>query len=601
MRTRWALGLLALLACADDNHSLAPLLNRCTQQFDCVHGTCDPLGICTQSASTKPYDFRLQVTPPASSDAGLFAIRTTERITLDGSVALSEIQLAKAVFLSGRVLASDGATALEAELVFTPRDPNALGGALSTFTGPDSTGRSFAIQLVPNRTYDVLVYPRGPDSAKFPPYSFEQTTGDADESHDFVYPALVELKGQIRQENDAGAPLGARVKTRWRDRMVASSSLAEIEAQGSFSVLAPQAVLDSPEKHELVLDLSESTFGRAPLPQNVQIVFDMSKPHSDGRWTMPVLPAPVVFSGSVEISALSNQSASSANVDAQLSWISDFAPPSGDDDKRQTDWCMLRLPGAPKDTFRCSAYVTSNVGADRQVEVLLLPGVYDVVITPLGSLAQVLTPHRERYTIESQPINGIQEGYTFMLNMVTYLAGKVTSASDSKPMPSVTVTARALGVRDGLPEIALYNRSSSQATDATGRFRLAIDVGVYDLIATPPEGSGYAWVLRTNGPLDGKRTQELGMHPQFPVLARGRVVSPSDAGVAMATVNAYAMVPDLAGGTDRAVLIARTTTDSRGDFALQMPPRLGAPEDDLPSDAGVGEEVPRDAGVDAQR
>jgi hypothetical protein len=598
MRVFWATALL-LAACADDNRSLLPLLNRCTPVTDCGRGSsCDPeLGICTLNNIGTPYDFRLRITPPQPNDAGLFAISTTDRITLDGAVKLPALQLAKAVFVSGRVLASDGATTLEAELVFTPHDENALGGELSVLTGPKA---GFSAQLVPNRSYDVMVYPRGPDSESFPPYSFQLATSANDDSHDFTYPALVALTGQVLQENDAGAPKGARIRTRWRDSFVASSSIGQIADQGKFSVLAAETVLSSPDDHELVLDLSELRFNGAVLPQNVQIAFDLSKRNASGRWTMPTLPPPVLFSGSVEISRLSDQPATSANVNAQLTWISDFTPPSGSDDKRQTDWCMLKQPGAPKDAFRCSAYVTSYVNEQQMANVFLLPGVYDVVVAPLGSVAQLLTPHRETYTIQSQPINGVQEGYTFQLDTLTLFAGKVQSPA-RQPMPSVSVSATALRVRDGLPEIALYNRSSSQLSDADGDFQLGVDVGVYDFIAAPPQGSGYAWVLRMNRRLAGDKISLQGMKPQFPILAQGRVISPTDAAVPMATVDAYAMVPNLAGGADRAVLIARTTTNTSGEYALQMPPYLGSPDDVDDSDAGVGEEVPLDAGMDAQR
>ncbi len=607
MLRRYVLGaLLALGACADDSRSSAPLLNRCAVDMECTtRGTfCDQeLGICVQGAASVPYDYQVQITPVAATDAGPLAAASTQRSTLTDAGMLATITVAPAVYARGSVLSAEG-VAMEAELVFTPRDANALGGARSVFT----RGATFEAQLEPGRTYGVLIYPRGADSAKYPPYSFELPMGPADQSASFTYPTLVSLKGHIKDENDRPPPNGLRVKTRLRNRLLASSSIGTVN-NGNFEVFLPQAALSAPAEHELALDLSGASLDGAALPQNVQIVFDMTKMRADGEWTMPVLPRTVLFSGTVESAQLMNASFNLATVNAQLTFISAFPLPPGNMNQSGVDWCQLRLPGAPRDTFRCSAYVSTSV-TDRQFAARLLPGTYDVVIAPSGAaptLQRLATQIETGVKIQNQP-DGMQSGNTFQLSPVTQYRIVVTSPGD-RPMPSVVVSANALGVQADLPEVALYNRSDRQVTLYDGRTRLAVDIGYYDLLASPPEGTGFASVLLFNGriaptaqvsdPLDIDLLPGFALRPQLPVVMRGSAVVANGDKVAQANVDAYALVPDVEGGPDRAVRIARTTTDRDGKFALQMPPRIGS--DDLASSDGGVNDAAADAGLDAQR
>jgi hypothetical protein len=587
-----AVGLLG--ACSDDARSLEPLLNRCAPTVECPRGTsCDrELGICVQDKAELPYDYRVQVTPTLVTDAGQLAVSTAPRATLADGGALLPITVARAVFVRGSVRAADGSKALEAELVFTPREVNSLGGAHSVFTRPGATGHSFDAQLEPDRTYDVVVYPRGADSEKFPPYTFELFMGTVDQSQDFTYPALVSLRGQVHDEDGSAPPPGLRIKTRYRDRLLATSSIGVLDVQGNFEVLLPQRVLDTPAEHELALDLSGVV-----TPQNVQIAFDLAKRRDDDKWVMPVLPSPVRFTATVGRAQMPSA------VNAQLTFMSDFALPAGPNDQRPADWCQLRFPGAAKNTFRCSAYVTVNVGPDLPVAVQLLPGNYKIVIAPsdAASTEQRLATELRTDRYESRP-DGMPNALLFELSLAPRFSSTVRGAGN-QPMPSVLVSANALGVRADLPEVALYNRSDRQTTLADGTATLSVDVGFYDLVAAPPDVSGYAWVLaffnrRIAGP---QQDPEFTLRPQPPVLLRGSALGPGREPVTQANVDAYALVPDLAGGPDRAVRIAHTTTDREGKFALQMPPRIGS-DDDVMSDGGVADAGrAADAGADAQR
>jgi hypothetical protein len=607
MRSPILLGaLLALAACGDDGPSSAPLLNRCVQDFECTGGSkCDPLGICVQESALIAYDYRVRITPPAMTDAGTLATASTARSRLTQAEDLGALAIPRAVFARGSVRALDG-TAIEAELVFTPRDDDSS-GRRSVFTRPTAGQHAFVAQLEPSRTYDVVVYPRGADSERYPPYAFELPMSAGDQTRDFTYPALRSLSGWVRDELGTPAPRGLRIKTRLRDRLLATSSIGTIGADGAFTIQLPE--LDDPSAHVLALDLSGMDLRTATLPeyaprtlpQNVQIEFDLSKRPSGDVWVMPVLPPPVLYVGSVEVARLQNAPMDRSAVNAQLTLISDFAFPPVPNDQRQVDWCQLRLAGMPRDTFRCRAYVTTSVGPDLLFNALLLPGEYKIVVSPSGTAPtpqRLATKLEEDRTVRSQP-DGLQSGDTLALNSASLFVGRVLSPS-LRPMPSVVVSATALGVDDDLGEVALYNRSDRQSTQPNGEALLAVDVGVYDLVAAPPEVSGYAWVLSYNRRIPTASQTNLlpqfSLKPEPPVLLRGSAVIDGDAGVEGASVDAYAFVPDVTGGPDRAVRIAHTTTDRDGNYALQMPPCLDT-DCRAATDAGAA----RDAGADAQR
>jgi hypothetical protein len=583
--------LVLLVACGESSTGpLAPLLNRCTQAFECDNAKGDScnleLGICTQQLASEPYRYALQVIAEPNADAGQLApLTVVPNEPFTSAINLGNLTVRSAVTVRGSVLGSDGRP-LQAEVIFTPRENSTLARGVDVFTRPAAGGIVYAALLDPDTTYDVLTYPLGVEASRsYPPGNFTVTTTQAEQTQDFRYPVLEELTGQILDENFVPAPAGLKIKLRSRDQLLATSSIGDLSANGSFSLFAPREVLAAPAAHELVLDLSGTV-----APQNVQIAFDLSKQRPDGKWTIPQLPAVVQFSGSVEVSALLN--APDSNIDARLTWISDFALPTEPGNVRGGDWCQLKLPGQPKDTFRCSARVDTSVGADLRVAVGLLPGDYKVFVAPTGAFddpQRVATAAFEE-SIRSQLTGQQQSGRAFRLAAATLFNGRVLNAG-GQPMPAVTVTANALGIQDNLDEVALFNRSDQQTSARDGTFKLAVDEGLYDLIATPPEGSGYAWVVTQNRRIDGTVRERLGgidfpVTPQVPVLARGRVVNSSDTPIAAARVDAFALVPDLASGGERAIRIAHAVSNSMGEFVLQMPQSVGA-RDDTSLDGGV--------------
>ncbi|MDB4985737.1 MAG: hypothetical protein JWN04_915 [Myxococcaceae bacterium] len=598
---RWLACFAALLgtaSCGDD--AATPLLNRCAQAFECIRGTkCDTeLGFCVREQVSRPYPLVVLVIP-----AGGTLIRTTTPVTmLTGPTTLDPITVRRSVAVSGAVLDSN-LDAVSAEVAFVPDGNGSLVGGVSAFTQPlsESDGGAptdrygFSAQLQPRTNYVVRVFPLGLDSERLPPESFVLATSDVARTARFAY-AELHLQTRVAtllDENKKAPPPGSKVRLR---RKLGSEYVSSIgkpdttagKTYGQFNLDAPANVLNDLSSYELVLEVP---FGDAPA--TVSIVFDATLFKPDATLVMPVVPDSVLYTFSLEFNTV-------ANVSAEVTFESSFRVQPQPNDLRQTDWCRLKLPGSPQGTFTCSTVVKSSATGPGSVK--LLPGYYDLYFSANGDAqaTQRLATLTKKEIINSQT-NGTQNGQSVAFTRATVYSGAVSSPLD-QPMPFVTITATALGLVQTLPELARFNRTSEQVSDGQGQFQLAVDMGYYDLLATPPDGSGYASVMKPNRRID-EQAMEFLVQPQLPVIARGSVMSEAPTGggaetpLSQARIEAYAVVDDLAsnGGT-RAVRIAHTVSDSKGLFALTLPPYIG----DLPS-AGDGGVTSESFGSTAER
>jgi len=203
-------------------------------------------------------------------------------------------------------------------------------------------------------------------------------------------------------------------------------------------------------------------------------------------------------------------------------------------------------------------------------EVDLLPGTYEVAITPQsGSGQSVLV---RELPITPRPDGSAIMGQVFNVPQRAMLGGLLrTTAGD--PMPGVAFSAMARGQSTANPA-ADYNRSSDTLTDGLGQFALGLDIGVYDLIAKPPASTGFPWALRRSleiGADDGVRSENVEVPAPIPVV--GVVRSAEGVPMANARVTAIAVVPDSDGG-ERAVAVGEAQTDADGRYELLLPSTL---------------------------
>jgi hypothetical protein len=269
-------------------------------------------------------------------------------------------------------------------------------------------------------------------------------------------------------------------------------------------------------------------------------------------------------------------------------------PKSEEEEPRGKDWCSWRFatPGPPP---VCSAQITTSTDPDGRFSVQLLPGDYDVFISPSSATGSgtPLSTSKEVANVLSQP-GGTQVSASWRLARAIQFDGRVQSAS-RVPMPNVIVRARPLASLVYEDEVYKYARPATAITQGRGTFELDVDLGYFDLTVEPPSESGFAWVHSLNRVVRGKPERPVGpLQPSPPVPISGKVqyLGTNDAGVsedkplAGAQVEAFALITKGPGGR-RAVRIAQTVTDDTGAYRLALPP-------------AVREEEPDDAGVDAE-
>jgi hypothetical protein len=605
-RARWSAclpTLLALLgACGDDDLASAPLLNRCTQAFECTRDDrCDvQLGICVRDQVERPYSLAVLVIPNEAT----FTRTSREAPMFLGGSSFDDLRVRRAVPVTGSILDRAGGT-FDAEVAFVPRATSLLSEGVSSFTRRAGDSYTFSAALAPDTRYDVRVFPLGQESERLPPRTFTLDTFTASQRIELSYPELEARPAVLLDENGKPPPAGSRL--RLRNRMsgeIVSSIGKPSSTEGRFDIDAPSEVFEALGEHELVLEVP---YGDAP--QSVAIVFDGELLVAGARLTMPVLPTPVLYTFNVEIAGLDD----TPPVNADATFVSAFPLPNASGDVRGRDWCRLKLPGSARGTFTCSETVqTSVVGTAGSVR--LLPGDYQIYVAPSGGLNDPLRVATFQYPeqITTQDNGAAQGPQAIPLRPAAVYSGRVTSPTGAA-MPSVTITANALGSALDLGEIARYNRTAERVSDRRGRFQLAVDTGFYDLVAAQPEGSGFAWVLNYNRRVDlGQEAATmdtmLAITPQTPVIARGTVITEGSASeparpLSQARVEAYAVVPNLESGENRTVRIASTRTNESGEFALALPPYIGEPPTTSSSvDAGFGrsfDNIGANEGLDA--
>lgn len=578
--------LTAAVACGSDANTSRPALNRCAQDFECgKDDSCDgERGICVHAKVERPYLAAIQIIPnnvPGSPTLRRVT-RAAERLTQSFNYNLGVIRVQRAVTVRGRVRERDEPSrTMEAEVAFTPSTRSYLVGGISVFTQSQGGGapQEFSASLDPATSYSVTVFPLGRDSELFPPANFALPATSGDLVVNFDYPPQDVLRGKLVDEDQKPADKDWKVRLRQKSTGQITSSVGKVQDGGMFQIRAPKAIL-TPEAladQELVLEV-----GNRGDPQLVAIAFAGERLRDGGTLIMPTLPAPVPYSCAVEIPGRPDATREENTINADITFVSTFPVPNVSSDVRERDWCRLRLPGSPQGTFSCAATLTASVGMDRTVSAQLLPGDYQLFVAPTGEVTDKLrvATSKLQEMVRTQPDGGSQEGQIFQLTRAKAFKGVVLSPQ-LRAMPGVTVTANALGLQRDLDTVARYNRTAAQQTDKRGGFELAVDLGYYDLLAVPPEGSGYAWVLKDNRRIgaesDPTITPLSALAPQVPVVTYGVLQTEDDKPVAGARVEAFAIVdnldPDRPG--QRAVRIASTVSNADGKFELLLPQSIG--------------------------
>lgn len=570
-----ALWLLAFIAsCKGDQGTLTFPKNHCATDAECWEQTqCLPeLNLCAFEQPEQSYQVVLQVAQTPYDSQGRYTFKSRPVEALDSELVLPDfVEVTGSISVLGEPLFAEVTFLPKAEARGYPVTP------LSVRTS-DSRTPNLQVQLAPETEFSVHVQPLGGGSARFAPFQTTLRTERSAVSFEPTYPnasrlyAMTLFDGTPSPKGDREPALPDTRRIRVRDRANERVVSPTMEVVPGVAFAMP-VLADSDAELVFEIDLARER----PWTQRIELPVENLV---QGALHMPQVPAKVTFVGTVE------DSSDRVLPHADLTFVSSFPVPTLTGALGNRDWCQFpkaEFPAEP--SVRCSARLQAVADARGKFQVALLPGNYEIYISPgteAGLGRRVATLRTER-GIETQPGGADQGPWSFQLKGATELTGSIVDL-DQERLPDVKVHAVPLGLVGTLGGVAAYNREASWFTDPFGAFAMSIDTGYYDVVATPPKDSGYPVLYFANRQFDADKTAQLdrqGLVLMPPLVQRGTL---TQAGVPLAgaEVRAYGIVRDLR-GFERAVWLHSATTDEAGQYVLLLPPSL----DDAPKNTQV--------------
>lgn len=567
---------LALGGCGFDYGAAADSpRNECTLADDCLSGTCMD-GLCVEPS---PEALRVFIEVEPQEDAErIVPLRWRFDPELVVGPSTQDLTLPRGVQVVGQVRV--GSLLVPADLVFT-RIQEIPAGALDavrtrTYAEPTNVevnGARFETDFVSvlggGGVYDVSIQPTtapfAPDNLLppttanrvVPPLLLRNVTLPSDTSRwelgvdivDYSTPCTANLRvgctlmGDVVQANDLGVEVfedGLQVRAVERETGRTVSSLG-ITEDGHFAVAVgpdtgPYAILvsagaDRPLFPEVLAEVRYADDGalRVEVPAFPTVVYAGMVESADG---VPLADAQVQFSASALLDG-------SSGLEARLT----------------------------------RTVVTGSGAAAGEFELSLVPGEYDVLVTPAGD--PTLDPLDDPGLLAQRVTLGAEvrevRGQLFVLPRRATFGAQIWTPAGEALGVDVEASPLRRDAFDG--SVARYNRAAQASAGPTGWFSLQLDLGLYDVIARPPADSGYPWVLfpGVNVAIPGStstRTVDVGM----PVPRSGVVRAHDGTPLPGARVTAYVVLQDSQG--QRAVAVARTLSDAQGAYRLLLPSHL---------------------------
>lgn len=558
-------------------------LNSCSTSDDCgSDGECVG-GMCVANAAAVPLSVVLEVTPvrPVDDEAPLSAI-LLRPLLLDAPMD-QPIEVPRPVELRGRV--RDGQRGLDAEVRFTPLAtlPGLLDPSVAVTTVPFATDGEFDFAVSLSRGVDYRVTVR-PTNGDYPPFRTTLRGGE-------------ELSWVVDYDPQAGAGV-VKVPLRTQvfridgvpdDRMLIArafdaasgepvSSSAQVidgEVALKFTEDAPAWRLEirAEQSYEPVHSVEGDRLGcdeDTPVYPAYSVRQESLVAEDDGaiELALPEPPPRIRYEGTVALCPTSSGQKPMAISELSMTL--------------RSETLLLEKPDGLTAAFEATTTVRYDVQSDSlRFCVQLMEGEYDVVVTPPADTGCGL--FAERRLIKA-PDDIAATGSLLELQRSAWLQGKLKT-HDLSPLADATVDALALA-REGEvmlaeddPSVTRYNRSQQTTSDQSGTFRLAVDLGSYDVVVKAPAGSGYPWVIRHDVGIGARGVEFPTVIDMLaPITLQGSLGYQGDEGdladaFADAEVSAFAIL-DEGLPTARAVPIGKTTADPNGRFMLLLPPSL---------------------------
>lgn len=552
--------------------------NHCSNDTDCrgVGASCDTDRNMCVGVVDSPLRIGFSVLP-ADDPLGGAPIKSVFSASDVSSSTARDLDLSPRMTVVGTVRFQG--EAVPAEVRFLRPSPISGAEALSVraltlaeaANAPDGYLADYSLRVAGGEAYDVIVQPTGDATRSLPPLHLAVNTPEADQGRaDLIYPdTMAEPCGEARFE-------GCTFTGEVYGLSVDGSALPE-------DGLSVRAV--DPETGDVVSSTAASGGDRVGGEAAEPGVFSVRIAPGASGWVLKITGGPerslfptviadpaLFFPGSARPRVLvprlhsvhyvgfvesgSAQRLGNASVTFRASDVFDST---------------TQILGSFRTTITSEAPGPdgdpSRVG---RFEADLLPGSYEVTITPQGGSGQGVLV--QELPVVPRPDGSAIMGQIFRVPQRAMLGGLLRTATGD-PMPGVAFSAMARGQSTANPA-ADYNRSSDTLTDGLGQFALGLDIGVYDLVAQPPTSSGFPWALRRSleiGAEDSVRIENLEVPAPIPVV--GVVRSTDGALMAGARVTAIAVVPNADGG-ERAVAVGEALTDEDGRYEVLLPSTL---------------------------
>ena len=574
MRTALIIACLAFAGCGTLLDG--PPSNRCASDAECGMGTCNvPLGMCVaQTEETVSIGF--EVRPMTEPYGGSVQPIAFEPFSVDGPLE-RDITLTPGVVVNGIVRDTAG-TPVSAELAFTRE--SLIPGAPSTTIVADSSDMDppqieagmpvgFVTQLLPDRRNDVVVTPTGEWAARLPPLSL-------------AYASPSEGGGRIQLDYPPMCD----------DPAVDSECLATFEGrvidrEGTGQAGVVVKLVDRESGRTLSSRYVTATDPELD-PGFFRLFFPVAFWQDTDAWFLRVSPAPHRVAEVGPSPTFTRTAEALAEVDGMITVLAPnledlrltYAGTVETDDARPLPGATIRFTSEDvthPDTNITGSYTTTvQTDEDGAFSVELLghpdaPATYDIVVTPNQVEDQLGVLREERRL-------GVgSAGQLFTVPTRARFGGTVLTVAGER-MVDARVDAQSRGSdRDGmLDAVAFLARSSQTLTDSDGLFDLRLDVGVYDVVIAPPEGTNFPWHIERDVAIGGAEAPLTSVYDlNHPVPITGVATwNVGDTPVPMAEgeIRAYAVIESDAG--TRAILVGRATTDANGAYTLLLPPSL---------------------------
>ena len=561
---------IALLAGCSFAAETAGVENRCSSDAQCPGAVCDThIGMCV-AVPDHALRIALQITPATDATGGTPTTHTFGPFEVDGP-GQRDVTLHPAISVFGLVRWAGIEGGVPADILFTRIDPEVIRNVpavtreTATLSAPaeaaDGALANYGVRVLQDRFYDVTVTPTGEAARLLPPLRALVEIGKFDAPADFVrfnftYPdELTTVRGIIVDSDEV--PIRTDLQVQAVDPSsgaIVSSSTTTDPATGEFTIYLDPLATD------WVFRIS----GGADRPEYPTLLADPAYffPDDTGyvRILVPTL-TPVYYTG----------------------WVYPKDASSGDGIPNAT------LTFRSTDVFDETTGVTGSFRAtaasdsDGRYGVRLVPGTYDVIVTPPDEVptadgdGTMPSPYgvvvEQGIEIRLPAMGGELVGQTFEVPARASVGGQVLT-STGEQVTGATVQAIALG-RPGATAAAQYNRSGDATTDATGQFTMRLDFGTYDIAIKPAPESGFSWLVRPGQSFASTEPITPPYELAAPVPVSGAVVRADSTAptVAGAEVRAWALIEE-EDGTTRAVQIGRTMTREDGTYTLLLPSRL---------------------------